>query len=115
MKHITTTNETHPAEYLQQRGCAESARGETHGYDWYRYTQRDGKSCLAVVRTIDCPPDGYDYQMICGTMQEINTLHTVADLQGWGCNINDLDAVLAAHYAAMHQSERDAQYTAIIQ
>ncbi len=112
IKVTMTTYETEPVEMIVKSGATIEATGVVDDCDWARY-DRNGVACLAVWRTVCIPPDGYDYQMVTGTMDAIGRMVDRKLLGDWARNMADWDIVQRARYAAMTVSERSNELTEI--
>ena len=108
IKVTMTTYETEPTTLIAQSGATITAQGVVDGYDWARYN-RNGASCLAVWRTVAIPPDGYDYQMVTGTMDALGRMMDRKPLGDWARNMGEWDIVQRARYGAMTSTERDTE------
>ena len=108
IKVTMTTYETEPTELIAQSAATITAQGKIDGYDWARYN-RNGASCLAVWRTVAIPPDGYDYQMVTGTIDAIGRIMDRKPLGDWARNMGEWDIVQRARYGAMTATERDTE------
>lgn len=111
MKVTMTTNETAPLDILVETGATIITTGSVDDYDWARY-DRAGIPCMAVWRTVCIPPDGYDYQVVSGTMDEIGRLLDRQPLGEWARNMAEWDIVQRARYAAMTNEEAESEVTA---
>jgi len=112
IKVTMTTYETEPAEMIVKSGATIEATGVVDDCNWARYN-RNGVACLAVWRTVAIPPDGYDCQMVTGTLNAIGRMADRKPLGDWARNMAGWDIAQRARFAAMGADERNVELAEI--